>query len=103
MVIVSLCIFFSRLSVLLIFVLSIQINCKQNKITVPVDLQESTCEMKRSIEAKDRKITVLVEKVNSHFLLFDSIEKESFSIKRIVDNVQHVISEKEELGICFGR
>ena len=35
--------------------------------------QESTCEMKRAIEARDRKLSVLNEKLNSHLSLFDSI------------------------------
>ncbi|XP_021293085.1 myosin-13 [Herrania umbratica] len=59
--------------------------------------QESTCEMKQSIEARDRKLTVLSEKINSHLLLFDSIEKEAFSVKQVVDNVQRIVSEKEEV------
>ncbi|EOY00250.1 Encodes protein with Uncharacterized protein function whose expression is repressed by inoculation with Agrobacterium tumerifaciens isoform 1 [Theobroma cacao] len=59
--------------------------------------QESTCEMKQSIEARDRKLTVLSEKINSHLSLFDSIEKEAFSVKQVVDNVQRTVSEKEEI------
>ncbi|KAL5761908.1 hypothetical protein ACOSP7_018172 [Xanthoceras sorbifolium] len=59
--------------------------------------EESTCDMKRSIETKDRKLTVLSQKINSHLTLFDSIEKEAFSIKQVVDNVERVVSEKEEI------
>ncbi|KAH9709275.1 RUN/FYVE domain-containing protein [Citrus sinensis] len=59
--------------------------------------EESTCDMKRAIETRDRKLTVLHEKINSHLTLFDSIEKEAFSIKQVVDNVECVVSEKEEL------
>ncbi|KAJ4711224.1 protein CROWDED NUCLEI 2 isoform X1 [Melia azedarach] len=59
--------------------------------------EESTCDMKRAIEARDRKLTALYEKINSHLTLFDSIEKEAFSIKKVVDNVERVVSEKEEL------
>lgn len=55
--------------------------------------------MKRAIEARDRKLTALYEKINSHLTLFDSIEKEAFSIKKVVDNVERVVSEKEELGM----
>uniref|UniRef100_A0A7N2LC13 Uncharacterized protein n=1 Tax=Quercus lobata TaxID=97700 RepID=A0A7N2LC13_QUELO len=58
---------------------------------------ESTCEMKRSIETRDRKLTVLSEKINSHLLLFDSIEKEAFSIKHVVNDVQCLLNEKEEV------
>nr|KJB61201.1 hypothetical protein B456_009G346400 [Gossypium raimondii]KJB61203.1 hypothetical protein B456_009G346400 [Gossypium raimondii] len=59
--------------------------------------QESTYEMKQSIEARDRKIAVLSEKLNSHLSLFDSIEKEAFSVKQVVDNVERIVSEKEEV------
>ncbi|GMY26116.1 leucine zipper protein 1 isoform X1 [Fagus crenata] len=59
--------------------------------------EESTCEMKRSIGTRDRKITVLSEKINSHLLLFDSIEKEAFSIKQVVNDVRCLLSEKEEV------
>ncbi|KAH9773619.1 RUN/FYVE domain-containing protein [Citrus sinensis] len=52
--------------------------------------EESTCDMKRAIETRDRKLTVLHEKINSHLTLFDSIEKEAFSIKQVVDNVECV-------------
>ncbi|KAE8691975.1 Detected protein of unknown function [Hibiscus syriacus] len=52
--------------------------------------QESTCEMKRSIEARDRKLAVLSEKLNSHLSLFDSIEKEAFSVKQVVDKLERI-------------
>ncbi|KAK4842482.1 hypothetical protein QYF36_022445 [Acer negundo] len=81
--------------------------------------EESTCDMKRSIETRDRKLMVLSQKINSHLTLFDSIEKEAFSIKQVVDNVEHVpylqknlsakdivlqnvISEKEALHLEVG-
>ncbi|PON38874.1 RUN/FYVE domain protein [Trema orientale] len=57
--------------------------------------EESTCDMKRSIQIRDRKLSVLSEKVKSHLLLFDSIEKGALSVKQVVDNVQCVMSEKE--------
>ncbi|XP_061366113.1 uncharacterized protein LOC133309364 [Gastrolobium bilobum] len=59
--------------------------------------EESTSQMKRSIETKDRVLSVLSEKINSHLLLFDSIEKEAFNIKQIVDKVQHLVNDKEEI------
>lgn len=55
--------------------------------------------MKRSIETRDRKISVLYEKINSHLTLFDSIEKEALFIKQIVDNVERLVNEKEEVGM----
>ncbi|KAH7515839.1 hypothetical protein FEM48_Zijuj10G0068800 [Ziziphus jujuba var. spinosa] len=62
--------------------------------------QESTSDMKRSIETGNRKLSFLSEKIKSHLLLFDSIEKEALSIKQLVDNIQHLVSEKEEVGEC---
>ncbi|KAK7307159.1 hypothetical protein VNO77_39980 [Canavalia gladiata] len=59
--------------------------------------EESTSQMKRSIETKDRMISVLSEKINSHLLLFDSIEKEVYCIKQIVDKVQNIVNDREEV------
>ncbi|XLU57230.1 hypothetical protein S245_051878, partial [Arachis hypogaea] len=59
--------------------------------------EESTAQMKRSIETKDRMINVLSEKINSHLLLFDSVEKEVFYVKQIVDKVQNLVNDKEEV------
>ncbi|KAK4760455.1 hypothetical protein SAY87_005348 [Trapa incisa] len=64
-----------------------------------INMQESTCEMRRAIVIRDRKLAMLSEKVNYHLLLFDSIEKEAQTVKQIVDNVNHLVSEKEELGM----
>ncbi|XP_073221077.1 uncharacterized protein [Cicer arietinum] len=63
--------------------------------------EESTSHMKRSIETKDRMLGVLSEKINSHLLLFDSIEKEVFYIKQILDKVQNMVKDKEEVVISF--
>lgn len=59
--------------------------------------------MKRSIETRDRKLAVLSEKIRTHMLLFDSIEKEASNVKQVVDKVQHLVSEKEELGMWFSK
>lgn len=64
-------------------------------------MQESTCEMRHSVETRDRKLSLLSEKLNSHIMLFDSIEKEVLSIKQVMDSVKGLISHKEELGTCF--
>ena len=55
--------------------------------------------MKRSIETRDRKLAVLSEKISTHILLFNSIEKEASNVKQVVDNVQRLVSEKEEVGM----
>ncbi|XP_038694614.1 hyaluronan mediated motility receptor isoform X2 [Tripterygium wilfordii] len=59
--------------------------------------EESTCEMRRAIETRDRQLAILYERINSHLSLFDSIEKEAFSIKEVVDNAQCLVTEKEEV------
>ncbi|KAJ4972499.1 hypothetical protein NE237_005673 [Protea cynaroides] len=59
--------------------------------------EDSTCEMRRSIETRDRKLTVLSDKLLAHFLLFESIEKEASSVKQLVGNVQQIVTEKEEV------
>ena len=61
-------------------------------------VQESTSDMKRSIKIRDRKLSVLSEKINSHLSLFDSIEKEALFVKQVVDNVQSLTAEKEDVG-----
>lgn len=64
-----------------------------------IDMQESTCEMRRAIETRDRKLMMLSEKISYYLFLFDSIEKEAQTVKQVVDNVKHLVSEKEELGM----
>ncbi|XP_058195200.1 uncharacterized protein LOC131311678 isoform X3 [Rhododendron vialii] len=57
--------------------------------------EDSTCEMRRSIQARDRKLAILSEKIDAHLSQFDTIEKEAFSVKQVLDYVQHLVSEKE--------
>ncbi|XP_050235875.1 uncharacterized protein LOC126685910 isoform X2 [Mercurialis annua] len=59
--------------------------------------EESTWEMKRAIEARDRRLSSLNEKLHAHLSLFDSIEKEAFSFKQVMDNIQLVVSQKEDV------
>ncbi|KAI3912295.1 hypothetical protein MKW92_003014, partial [Papaver armeniacum] len=61
--------------------------------------EDSTCEMRRSIEVRDKKLSVLSEKIQTHMSLFESIEKESIYTKQVVDSVQRLVSEKEDVGI----
>ncbi|KAG6766409.1 hypothetical protein POTOM_030491 [Populus tomentosa] len=75
----------------------------QSKESFVNSYQESTCEMKRSIEAGDRKLIVLSEKINSHLSLFDSIEREALSIKQLVDKVQLLVSEKEGFLMLYNQ
>lgn len=57
--------------------------------------------MKRSIESRDRKITILSEKITAHLLSFDTIRKQASFVKQVVDNATHVVNEKEEVGMSF--
>lgn len=61
-------------------------------------MQESTSDMKRAVRIRDRKLDFLTDKVKSHLSLFDSIEKEAFSVKQVVENVQRITSEREHIG-----
>lgn len=61
--------------------------------------EDSTSELRRSIEVRGKKLSVLSEKIQTHMSLFESIEKESISTKQVVDNVQRLVSEKEDVGI----
>jgi chromosome segregation ATPase len=53
--------------------------------------------MKCSIEARDRKILMLHEKITSHLTLFDSIEKEASVIKKVIHEVQGLVDKKEDV------
>ncbi|KVI05573.1 hypothetical protein Ccrd_016075 [Cynara cardunculus var. scolymus] len=70
-----------------------------NELRQKLDCKESVCEMKRSIESRDRKITMLSEKINADILSFDTIQKEASFVKQVVDNAQSVVNEKEEVGM----
>ncbi|WVZ13322.1 hypothetical protein V8G54_017852 [Vigna mungo] len=59
--------------------------------------EESTSKMKRSIETKDRMLNVLSEKISSCLALFDSIAKEVFCIKQVLDKVQNIVNDREEV------
>ncbi|KAI5679116.1 hypothetical protein M9H77_10066 [Catharanthus roseus] len=65
--------------------------------------EEHFAEMKKAVEAKDKKIEVLSEKIKSHSLLVDAIEKEAFSIKKVVDNAECIMKGKEEVVVGLKR
>uniref|UniRef100_M4DTU3 Uncharacterized protein n=1 Tax=Brassica campestris TaxID=3711 RepID=M4DTU3_BRACM len=58
--------------------------------------QESFSEMRCSVEARDRKIAILHQKITSHLALFDSIEKEASAIKNVIQEVQGLVDQKED-------
>ncbi|XP_013639018.1 PREDICTED: cingulin [Brassica oleracea var. oleracea] len=59
--------------------------------------QESFSEMRCSVEARDRKIAILHQKITSHLALFDSIEKEASAIKNVIQEVQGLVDQKEDV------
>ncbi|KAF3583217.1 hypothetical protein F2Q69_00026266 [Brassica cretica] len=65
--------------------------------------QESFSEMRCSVEARDRKIAILHQKITSHLALFDSIEKEASAIKNVIQEVQGLVDQKEDVGMWIPR
>lgn len=55
--------------------------------------------MRCSVEARDRKIGILHQKITSHLALFDSIEKEASAIKNVIQEVQGLVDQKEDVGM----
>ncbi|XP_020866019.1 myosin-11 isoform X1 [Arabidopsis lyrata subsp. lyrata] len=72
-------------------------NLLQSRESFLTAYQESFCEMNCSIEARDRKIAILHEKITSHLALFDSIEKEASVIKKVIHQVQDLVDQKEDV------
>ncbi|XP_020218145.1 paramyosin [Cajanus cajan] len=72
-------------------------NLLQSRENFVLAYEESTSQMKRSIGTKDRMLSVLSEKISSYLSLYDSIEKEVFFIKQIVDKVQNIVNDREEV------
>ncbi|KAH7666149.1 Ribosomal protein L4 domain-containing protein [Dioscorea alata] len=60
--------------------------------------QESTSELRHSIEKRDKMLAVLSEKIQAHMLVLDSIRKEAASVKHVVDNIKHLVIEKEQVA-----
>lgn len=62
-------------------------------------MQESTSELRHTIEKRDKMLAVLSEKIQAHMLVLDSIRKEASSVKDVVDNIKHLVIEKEQVGM----
>ncbi|KAL2519471.1 hypothetical protein Adt_15718 [Abeliophyllum distichum] len=74
-------------------------NLLQSRESFVKAYEDSTCEMKRAMESRDRMILFHSEKIKAHSLLVNSIEKEASSIKQIVNYTQCVLNEKEEVAV----
>ncbi|KXG38555.1 hypothetical protein SORBI_3001G251400 [Sorghum bicolor] len=59
--------------------------------------EDSTCSMQWTIQMKDKQIAVISEKLNSHLVLFSSVEKEVAAVKQILGDVHCLVGEKENL------
>ncbi|OEL20190.1 hypothetical protein BAE44_0018786 [Dichanthelium oligosanthes] len=60
-------------------------------------LQDSTCSMQWTIQMKDKQIAVISEKLNSHLVLFSSVEKEVAAVKQVLGDVHCLVGEKENV------
>ncbi|XP_066385447.1 spindle pole body component 110-like isoform X1 [Miscanthus floridulus] len=59
--------------------------------------EDSTCSMQWTIQMKDKQIAVISEKLNSHLVLFSSVEKEVDAMKQVLGDVHCLVGEKENV------
>ncbi|CAI9092779.1 OLC1v1028110C1 [Oldenlandia corymbosa var. corymbosa] len=59
--------------------------------------------LKREIEDRDRKISILLEKIKAHTHLFNIIEKDANSIKQVMNNADRIVKERDEVVASFKR
>jgi len=50
---------------------------------------------------KDKQIAVISEKLNSHLVLFSSVQKEVSALKQVLDDVHCLVGEKENVGMAM--
>lgn len=62
-------------------------------------MQDSTYQLKQSIQKRDRKLVLLTEKIHTQIQLFDSMEKEVAAIKQVVNAVEVTVNGKEQEGL----
>ncbi|XP_062204840.1 uncharacterized protein LOC133906896 isoform X2 [Phragmites australis] len=61
--------------------------------------EDSTCSMQWTIQMKDKQIAIISEKLNSHLVLFSSVEKEVAAVKQVLGDVQCLVGEKENVVV----
>lgn len=66
-------------------------------------MQDSTCELRHSIETKDRKLGALSQMLQAHKKLFGSLEREALSLKQTLERTEHIVCEKEQVGMFLLR
>ncbi|CAD6205121.1 unnamed protein product [Miscanthus lutarioriparius] len=59
--------------------------------------EDSTCSMQWTIQMKDKQIAVISEKLNSHLVLFSSVEKEVAAMQQVLGDVHCLVGEKENV------
>lgn len=64
-------------------------------------MQDSTCTLQRTVQTKDRELTLVTEKLSAHISLFNSVQKEANSVKRAFDVIKRTLNEKEQVGKLF--
>ncbi|EMS54403.1 hypothetical protein TRIUR3_11650 [Triticum urartu] len=59
--------------------------------------QDSACSLQWTIQMRDKQITVISEKLNSHLALFNSVGKEVAAVKQVLGDVECLVGEKENV------
>ncbi|VAI85635.1 unnamed protein product [Triticum turgidum subsp. durum] len=59
--------------------------------------EDSACSLQWTIQMRDKQITVISEKLNSHLALFNSVGKEVAAVKQILGDVECLVGEKENV------
>ncbi|XP_037461353.1 myosin-10-like isoform X1 [Triticum dicoccoides] len=59
--------------------------------------EDSACSLQWTIQMRDKQITVISEKLNSHLALFNSVGKEVAAVKQVLGDVECLVGEKENL------
>ncbi|KAI4975260.1 hypothetical protein ZWY2020_048867 [Hordeum vulgare] len=59
--------------------------------------EDSACSLQWTIQMRDKQITVISEKLNSHLALFNSVGKEVAAVKQVLGDVECLVGEKENV------
>jgi hypothetical protein len=57
--------------------------------------------MQWTIQMKDKQIAIISEKLNSHLVLFSSVQKEVAAVKQVLGDVHCLVGEKENVGMAM--
>ncbi|KAI4975265.1 hypothetical protein ZWY2020_048872 [Hordeum vulgare] len=62
-----------------------------------LESRDSACSLQWTIQMRDKQITVISEKLNSHLALFNSVGKEVAAVKQVLGDVECLVGEKENV------